>query len=93
MAAENSHIHAQDVWRRYGTGKKTFDAVRGVSFTVRPGELFALLGTNGAGKTSTVEMLEGLAAPHRGGVRLFGTLDPVADRARIRPRTRSKSVV
>ncbi|MEE1749216.1 MULTISPECIES: ABC transporter ATP-binding protein [unclassified Streptomyces] len=87
MAAENSHIHAQDVWRRYGTGRKTFDAVRGVSFTVRPGELFALLGTNGAGKTSTVEMLEGLAAPHRGSVRLFGTLDPVADRARIRPRT------
>ncbi|GAA2438513.1 ABC transporter ATP-binding protein [Streptomyces pulveraceus] len=87
MAAEKSHIHVQDVWRRYGTARKTFDAVRGVGFTVRPGELFALLGTNGAGKTSTVEMLEGLAAPHRGSIRLFGTLDPVADRARIRPRT------
>ncbi|MEE1938340.1 ABC transporter ATP-binding protein [Streptomyces sp. TRM 70361] len=86
-AAESSHIHAQDVWRRYGSGRKTFDAVRGVSFTVRPGELFALLGTNGAGKTSTVELLEGLAAPHRGSIRLFGGLDPVADRPRIRPRT------
>ncbi|MCG3040334.1 ABC transporter ATP-binding protein [Streptomyces fenghuangensis] len=85
--AESSHIHAHDVWRRYGRGKRTFDAVRGVSFTVRPGQLFALLGTNGAGKTSTVELLEGLAAPYRGRVRLFGDLDPVADRARIRPRT------
>ncbi|MDK1473118.1 ABC transporter ATP-binding protein [Streptomyces sp. 549] len=84
---EASHIHAEDVWRSYGRGKHTFDAVRGVSFTVRPGSLFALLGTNGAGKTSTVELLEGLAAPQRGRIRLFGTLDPVADRARIRPRT------
>ncbi|WP_424216413.1 ABC transporter ATP-binding protein (plasmid) [Streptomyces sp. BI20] len=87
LRAENSHIHVHDVWRRYGRGKKAFDAVRGVSFTVAPGSLFALLGTNGAGKTSTVELLEGLAAPAQGRIRLFGDLDPVADRARIRPRT------
>lgn len=86
-STEHSHIQAIDVWRRYGRGKGAFDAVRGVSFTVMPGELFALLGTNGAGKTSTVELLEGLAAPHRGEIRLFGQLDPVTDRARIRPRT------
>ncbi|WP_435245984.1 ABC transporter ATP-binding protein [Streptomyces sp. NRRL F-5630] len=84
---ESSHILVNDVWRRYGRGKDTFDAIRGVSFTVRPGELFALLGTNGAGKTSTVELLEGLAAPSRGSVRLFGGLDPVRDRAQIRART------
>ncbi|MFJ9943400.1 ABC transporter ATP-binding protein [Streptomyces erythrochromogenes] len=84
---ENSHIQATDVWRRYGRGKNAFDAVRGVSFTVAPGQLFALLGTNGAGKTSTVELLEGLATPHRGHIRLFGRLDPVTDRGRIRPRT------
>ncbi|MFP1625846.1 ABC transporter ATP-binding protein [Streptomyces sp. 5K101] len=84
---ESSFIYAEDVWRRYGRGRDAFDAVRGVSLTVRPGQLFALLGTNGAGKTSTVELLEGLAAPHRGRIRLFGGLDPVADRARIRPRT------
>ncbi|WP_335941525.1 ABC transporter ATP-binding protein [Streptomyces sp. PTD5-9] len=80
-------MDVEDVWRRYGRGKGAFDAVRGVSFSVRPGELFALLGTNGAGKTSTVELLEGLATPRRGRIRLFGSLDPVADRARIRSRT------
>lgn len=82
-----THIHVDQVWRRYGTGSRTFDAVRGISFSVRPGELFALLGTNGAGKTSTVELLEGLAAPHDGRIALFGGLDPVADRRAIRPRT------
>ena len=82
-----TQIEVVDVWRRYGAGRKTFSAVRGVSFTVQEGQLFALLGTNGAGKTSTVEMLEGLARPCQGTIRLFGDLDPVADRARIRPRT------
>ncbi|MBY8870999.1 ABC transporter ATP-binding protein [Micromonospora sp. PLK6-60] len=84
---DDSHILVEEVSRRYGRGRDTFTAVRGVSFAVAPGQLFALLGTNGAGKTSTVELLEGLAAPHRGRIRLFGDLDPVADRARIRPRT------
>lgn len=83
----NTQVEVHDVWRRYGRGNRAFDAVRGVSFTVQPGELFALLGTNGAGKTSTVELLEGLATPHRGRITLFGGLDPIADRAAIRPRT------
>jgi ABC-2 type transport system ATP-binding protein len=54
-------IRVRDLRRRYGgPGRGGFDAVRGVSFSVR-GELFALLGTNGAGKTSTMELLAGLA--------------------------------
>ncbi len=67
--------------RRYGT----FDAVRDVSFDVERGELFALLGTNGAGKTSTLELVEGLDRPTAGTVRVLG-LDPVRDRATVRPR-------
>ena len=50
------------------------------------GELFALLGTNGAGKTSTVELLEGLAPPTGGPVRVLGH-DPYRERAAVRPRT------
>ena len=78
-----SVIEAVGVRRRYGGG---FEAVRGVSFAVARGELFALLGTNGAGKTSTVEVLEGLARPTAGTVRVLGD-DPYAGRARVRPRT------
>ncbi|WP_318036863.1 ABC transporter ATP-binding protein [Streptomyces caniscabiei] len=83
----NTHDHENvievtDLRRVYGGG---FEAVRGVSFSVGRGELFALLGTNGAGKTSTVELLEGLAPPSGGRVRVLGH-DPYGERAAVRPR-------
>ncbi|MER6136758.1 ABC transporter ATP-binding protein [Streptomyces sp. NPDC001815] len=79
----NEHvIEVTDLRRVYGG---EFEAVRGVSFTVGPGELFALLGTNGAGKTSTVELMEGLAPPSGGQVRVLGH-DPYTERAKVRPR-------
>ncbi|MFC5719541.1 ABC transporter ATP-binding protein [Streptomyces gamaensis] len=79
-------IEAAGLRRRYGPqGGKGFEAVRDVSFTVRRGELFALLGTNGAGKTSTVELLEGLARPTGGQVRVLGH-DPFTERRAVRPR-------
>ncbi|MCX4526677.1 MULTISPECIES: ABC transporter ATP-binding protein [unclassified Streptomyces] len=78
-----SVIRAEGLRRGYTGG---FEAVRGVSFAVERGEIFALLGTNGAGKTSTVELLEGLAPPSGGQVRVFG-LDPYKQRAKVRPRT------
>ncbi|MFV0135000.1 ABC transporter ATP-binding protein [Streptomyces sp. HMX87] len=82
----NGHEHVievTDLRRVYGG---EFEAVRGVTFSVRRGEVFALLGTNGAGKTSTVELLEGLAAPAGGRVHVLGH-DPYSDRAFVRPRT------
>ena len=82
MDIGESVIEASGLCRRYGGG---FEAVRGVSFAVGRGELFALLGTNGAGKTSAVELLEGLARPSAGTARVLG-FDPYAERARVRPR-------
>ncbi|MGP4021184.1 ABC transporter ATP-binding protein [Saccharopolyspora sp. 5N708] len=67
---------------RYGD----FEAVRGIDFDVRPGELFALLGTNGAGKTTALETIEGHRAPAAGAVQVFG-LDPWRDRRAVRRRT------
>lgn len=79
-------IDVTELRRRYGTSSaQGFEAVRGVSFSVEHGELFALLGTNGAGKTSTVELLEGLAAPTGGRVRVLGH-DPYRERGQVRPR-------
>src|SRR4051794_33640888 len=84
---DKSHlISVCDVYRRYGSpGRQGFEAVRGVSFSVRRGELFALLGTNGAGKTSTLEVLEGLAPANSGTVRVLGH-DPYRERPNVRPR-------
>ncbi|MCB5907724.1 ABC transporter ATP-binding protein [Streptomyces pinistramenti] len=74
-------IETADLRRRY----QGFEAVRGIDLTVARGELFALLGTNGAGKTSTLELLEGQAAPAAGTVRVLGR-DPYRERAAVRPR-------
>ena len=55
--------------RSYGSGHGAFDAVRGIDLSVAAGTIHALLGTNGAGKTSTLEVIEGLARPTGGGCR------------------------
>ncbi|MEU7136689.1 ABC transporter ATP-binding protein [Streptomyces sp. NPDC046261] len=87
MGFGESVIEVSGLRRRYGaSGGEGFEAVRDVSFTVRRGEVFALLGTNGAGKTSTVELLEGLARPTEGRVRVLGH-DPYAERGAVRHRT------
>ncbi|MFI5718601.1 ABC transporter ATP-binding protein [Nocardia sp. NPDC051750] len=79
----NEVITARGLRRTYGHGKNAFEAVRGVDLEVAEGEVFALLGTNGAGKTSTLDLLEGLAAPSAGTVEVFG-LDPRRDRDQVR---------
>lgn len=53
-------------------------AVRDLSLTVRPGEVYGLLGSNGAGKSSTIKSVVGLVTPAAGAVRVFGR-DPVAE--------------
>ncbi|WP_329120351.1 ABC transporter ATP-binding protein [Streptomyces sp. NBC_01465] len=75
-------IEVEELRRSYAGG---FEAVAGISFSVAAGELFALLGTNGAGKTSTVEVLEGLEPPSAGSVRVLGH-DPYRERGLVRPR-------
>ncbi len=79
-------IEVEDLRRTYGTGDAAYEAVRGVSLSVPPGTVTALLGTNGAGKTSTMEVVEGLSRATSGTVRVLG-MDPVADRPDVRRRT------
>ena len=61
-----------------------FHAVKDLTFRVERGELYALLGTNGAGKTSALEAIEGHRRASSGTARVFGQ-DP-ADRRAVRPR-------
>ncbi|GLF96547.1 ABC transporter ATP-binding protein [Streptomyces yaizuensis] len=82
MTTDQYVITVDELRRRYAGG---FEAVSGISFSVARGEIFALLGTNGAGKTSTVELLEGLAAPAGGTIRVLGH-DPYRERRAVRPR-------
>lgn len=82
MTDDEYVIRADGLRRTYSGG---YEAVRGIRLGVARGEVFALLGTNGAGKTSTVEMLEGLAPADAGTVRVLGR-DPYRERAAVRPR-------
>ena len=52
-------------------------AVQDLSFDVKRGEIFALLGPNGSGKTSTLESLEGLRHPDGGSLAWPGSTRPV----------------
>jgi sodium transport system ATP-binding protein len=59
------------------------EAVKGISFEVRDGEITGLLGPNGAGKTTTLRMLYSLLPPDKGEIRIDG-LDPTKDAMAIK---------
>jgi ABC-2 type transport system ATP-binding protein len=65
--AQPSVIRARGLRKRYGDE----EAVRGIDLEVRRGEIFAFLGPNRAGKTTTVEILEGFRAATAGSVRVL----------------------
>jgi lipooligosaccharide transport system ATP-binding protein len=67
-AAPAPAILAEGLAKSYGT----LEAVRGVSFEVRPGEIVGFLGPNGAGKTTTVRMLSCFLPPTAGTATIFG---------------------
>ena len=49
-----------------------FQAVKQLSLNVRQGEIFGLLGPNGSGKTTTINMISGLSTPTSGKIRVLG---------------------
>ena len=63
-------LTAEGLWFRYEPEEP--DVVRGLDLTVYQGELLALLGGNGAGKTTSLHLLSGALTPYRGAVRRTG---------------------
>ena len=61
-------LEVRDLVVRYGA----IEALHGISFDVREGEVVALIGANGAGKTSTLAAISGIVRPARGAIRLAG---------------------
>jgi ABC-2 type transport system ATP-binding protein len=61
-------LEVQNLVKHYGD----FQAVKGISFSIKEGEIFSLLGPNGAGKTTTISMLSTLYAPTSGDATIAG---------------------
>jgi ABC-2 type transport system ATP-binding protein len=67
-------IEAKDLTRHY----KKLEAVRGIDLTVSQGEIFGIVGPDGAGKTTTIQMLTGILSPTAGEARV-ARVDVVRD--------------
>lgn len=68
---EPNALSIENIFKTYGQ----VEALKGVSFTVKPGEVFGLLGPNGAGKTSLISIIVTLEEATAGQVKVFG-FDP-----------------
>lgn len=65
-------IETSGLAKRYGSKM----AVDHMSVHVKPGDIYGLIGKNGAGKTSLMKLLLGLTMPTEGEIRLFGSTRP-----------------
>ena len=63
-------LELDEIWFRYE--KEAPDVLRGLSLRVYPGEFLAVMGGNGAGKSTTLSIAAGLRRPYRGHVRING---------------------
>ena len=68
MSAAPTLLSVEDLSKSYGG----VHAVRGVSFSLKAGEILALIGPNGAGKSTCFDMLNGQNRPDSGHIRLLG---------------------
>ena len=73
-----SAITLEAIQKRFGPSP----AVRDLSLSIARGEMFGLIGPDGAGKTTTIRVICGLLAPDAGSVRVLG-LDPVRDHRQL----------
>ena len=75
-------LQFENIHRAY---RRQADVLKGVSFTLNPGEVVGLLGQNGAGKTTLIRIAMGMLDPQAGRVRVFG-LDPRRDPLEVKRR-------
>lgn len=65
-------VSAENVTRAFGSGTGQVEALRGVSLTLSPGELTAIMGASGSGKSTLMHIMAGLDRPSSGTVHLGG---------------------
>lgn len=61
-------LEVKDLYKTLGKR----EIIKGISFSIKEGEIFGFLGPNGAGKTTTIKMLVGLITPNKGSIKVMG---------------------
>jgi putative ABC transport system ATP-binding protein len=83
-----------DVWKVYGTGETEVAALRGISVDIRRGEMVAIRGASGCGKTTFLNCFSGLDDITRGSIVIEGTnLHDMSDRQRSEYRAKRTGFV
>ena len=80
-------VDARGLVKRYRTGGQTLEALKGIDFSLEPGEFVSIMGPSGSGKTTLLNILGLLATPTEGRVELNGRdVTDLGDKKRTRLR-------
>ena len=85
MTLEDSVIRAKDLYKGFAIKGGVLPALDHLSLSVKRGELTAVIGPDGAGKTTLMRLIAGLMAPSSGSLSVLG-LDSVKDAQEIQSR-------
>jgi putative ABC transport system ATP-binding protein len=72
MSAEEPAVRTEDLRRVYGVGETEVRALDGVTLTIAPGEMVAIMGPSGSGKSTLLHLLGALETPSGGKIALAG---------------------
>jgi len=87
-------IDARGVWKTFSAGRHTVQALKGIDFQVKRGEVVAVMGPSGCGKTTLLNCLSGLDVIDRGTVKIAGNdLKDLTDNQRTDFRARHMGFV
>jgi putative ABC transport system ATP-binding protein len=92
--SERGAVAVDDITRTFGRGRTATAALRGVSFSVEPGQLVALRGRSGSGKTTLLNIVGGLDRPDSGQVRVADQdVTAMSEQERLRLRRTSVAFI